>query len=179
MKNKTLCLCFLIALMSVFSCRRSYHTQQPSDTEDVIGLQKEAMMQFNQQLVEEEFEEIKNFVEQRNWNMTTTETGLWIEIYSKGEGEKAVKGKIVALKYSLSLLDGAVCYDSSSHGLKTFRLGYEDVESGLTEGVLLMSAGDKARMILPPHLAHGIAGDGDCIPQRAIIVYDVELVNNE
>ena len=56
-------------------------------------------------------------------------------------------------------------------------MGYAEVESGLHEGVQLMRVGDKSRMIMPPHLAHGILGDGDCIPRRAIIIYDVELLN--
>ena len=58
----------------------------------------------------------------------------------------------------------------------SFKVGFGGVESGLEEGVLLLRTGDKARFIMPPHLAHGLIGDGDCIPMRAIIIYDVELV---
>ena len=105
--------------------------------------------------------------------MKTTESGLWYMIYHSGQGEKAATGKIATLEYTLSLLDSTVCYS----GQKEFRLGRSRVESGLKEGVLLMRVGDKARMIMPPHLAHGLLGDGVCIPQRAIILYDVELVN--
>jgi len=58
-------------------------------------------------------------------------------------------------------------------------LGSGNVESGLEEGVLLMRVGDKALMLMPPHLAHGLTGDGDCIQRRAIILYDIELVSIE
>ena len=105
--------------------------------------------------------------------MKTTDSGLWYMIYHSGQGEKAVTGKIATLEYTLSLLDSTVCYS----GQKEFRLGQGGVESGLEEGVLLMRTGDKARMVMPPHLAHGLTGDGICIPRRAIILYDVELVN--
>jgi FKBP-type peptidyl-prolyl cis-trans isomerase len=51
------------------------------------------------------------------------------------------------------------------------------VESGLEEGILLLQEGDKARFIMPPHLAHGLIGDRDKIPARATIIYDLELVS--
>jgi FKBP-type peptidyl-prolyl cis-trans isomerase len=42
---------------------------------------------------------------------------------------------------------------------------------------LLLRVGDKARFILPSHLAHGVPGDGVKIPRRATIIYDLELIN--
>jgi FKBP-type peptidyl-prolyl cis-trans isomerase len=134
-------------------------------------------MQVNQQLVKEDYEEIKAFVANCGWDMQTTETGLWYMIYENGKGEKASTGKIATLEYTVSLLDSTVCYSSAVLGPKTFRIGRGGVESGLEEGVLLMRAGDKARMIMPPHLAHGLVGYGDCIPQRAIIIYEIELIS--
>jgi len=53
------------------------------------------------------------------------------------------------------------------------------VESGLEEGILLLRVGDKATFIMPPHLAHGLQGDGDRIPARSIIMYDVLLLKVE
>ena len=40
-----------------------------------------------------------------------------------------------------------------------------------------MRAGDKARFIIPPHLAYGLLGDENRIPARSIIIYQVELVD--
>jgi FKBP-type peptidyl-prolyl cis-trans isomerase len=40
----------------------------------------------------------------------------------------------------------------------------------------MMRAGDKARFVIPPHLAYGLLGDENRIPARAIIVYQLELV---
>jgi FKBP-type peptidyl-prolyl cis-trans isomerase len=60
---------------------------------------------------------------------------------------------------------------------KTFLIGQGGVESGLEEGILLLQEGDKARFIMPPHLAHGLIGDRDKIPARATIIYDLELVS--
>jgi FKBP-type peptidyl-prolyl cis-trans isomerase len=111
------------------------------------------------------------------WDMTESQTGLWSQIYEKGNGVTAAKGKFITLSYTLSLLDGSVCYTSDSLGYKQFLIGSGGVESGLEEGVLLLREGDKARFVLPPHLAQGLTGDGNKIPPRAIIVYDVEVIN--
>ena len=51
-----------------------------------------------------------------------------------------------------------------------------DIESGLNEAVKLMSAGDKAKLLLPSHLALGLVGDQDKIPPLAILYIDVELL---
>jgi FKBP-type peptidyl-prolyl cis-trans isomerase len=79
------------------------------------------------------------------------------------------------IDYSVSLLDGTECYSSKSTGPQEFRIGQDNVESGLHEAILLMKVGDKARFILPPHLAHGLIGDQNKIPAMSTIIYDVEL----
>lgn len=165
-------------LLFVLSCGRSYNTQQPAqDTSEMKRRKDEILLRVNRQLVEEDAEEIELYAEGKGWKLKTTESGLFYMIYESGKGEKAVTGKIVTLAYTLSLLGGTVCYSSEQSGLKEFRIGHSNVEAGLEEGVLLMRVGDKARMLLPPHLAHGLTGDGDCIPRRAIILYNVELVD--
>ena len=164
---------FILIFLFVFSCRR-YNTWQPvQDTSDE-RMRQEIVLRVNQQLVEEDAQEIEALAGRKGWQMKTTESGLWYMIYHSGQGEKAATGKIATLEYTLSLPDSTVCYS----GQKEFRLGRGgvDVEAGLEEGVLLMRVGDKARMFMPPHLAHGLTGDGVCIPRRAIILYDVELL---
>ena len=140
-------------------------------------------MRVNREMVKEDYEKIKAFAELRGWDMQTTETGLWYMIYGGGRGEKAVAGKIATVEYTVSLMDsiGTVCYSSAVSGPKVFKTGKGGadgrVESGLEEGILLLRAGDRARLIMPPHLGHGLIGDGDCIPKRAIVIYEIELVN--
>ena len=167
--------CSLFILL--FSCGRSYPPAQlpASEIIDVTALKREALIRVHQEFVEEETKAIEEFVESQGWEMKTTETGLWYMIYHAGRGERVVTGKIVTLEYTVSLLDGYVCYSSEEFGALTFMVGQSGFESGLEEGVLLLRQGDKARFIMPPHLAHGLVGDDDCIPQRAIIVYEVEL----
>jgi len=166
-----------ILFFTTFSCRR-YHTQQAEQDTNAVELQKkEVLLRVNQQLVEEEAGSIEAYAERNGWQMQATESGLWYMIYEQGQGEKASPGKIATLAYTVLLMDSTICYSSTQSGPKTFRLGQGGVEAGLEEGVLLLRVGDKARLIMPPHLAHGLTGDGNCIPRRATILYNVELLS--
>ena len=112
--------------------------------------------------------------------MKETSSGLWYAITpGAGRYKNVQTGMLVTLKYRVSLLNGNICYNSDSLGVKQFIVGKGGVESGLEEGILLLKQGDKALFIMPPHLAHGLQGDGNKIPQRAIIVYDVDLLKAE
>ena len=142
-----------------------------------VPMSKESLIRANKGLVTIDQERIEAFAERHQWDMQTTETGLWYQIYEHGDGDSASNGLIASLKYTVSLLDGTLCYSSDSTGEKTFLIGQGGVESGLEEGILKMRCGDKARFIMPPHLAHGLPGDNDKIPPRSTIVYQVELLN--
>jgi len=138
---------------------------------------KESLEKINKYLVSEDSEKIANYVARKEWNMQVSKTGLWYQIYEKGNGTKAQSEKIATLKFSVELLDGTKCYNSDSVGNKRFKIGKSGVESGLEEGLLMMQVGDKARLILPPFLNFGLLGDEAKIPPRSIIVYDIELLN--
>jgi len=109
--------------------------------------------------------------------MEVTESGLWYMVYEAGDGKMAEQGDLVALEYSVSLLDGTLCYHSDESGPLNFVVGRGGVEAGLEEGILLLRVGDKARFILPPHLAYGLLGDENKIPARSVIIYDLTLTS--
>jgi FKBP-type peptidyl-prolyl cis-trans isomerase FkpA len=134
-------------------------------------------MEVNRLLVKKDSARIAEYIKNRNWDMIETKTGLWYKIYEKGTGKKSKEGLYATINYNVELLDGTQCYSSDSLGPKRFKIGRGSVESGLEEGILLLKEGDKARFILPPHLAHGLVGDDNRIPARSIIVYDVELLS--
>ncbi len=130
----------------------------------------------NRYLVKTEKENIANYIRRHGWEMQETGSGLSYMIYEDGTGHMAEKGKVAVLKYKLWLITGDLVYSSDDRGLKTFLVGKGGVESGLEEAILLMKKGDKARLVLPSHLAYGLLGDDDKIPPRTAIIYDIELV---
>ena len=137
---------------------------------------RESLEKANRYLVKTEKENIANYIRRHGWEMKETGSGLRYMIYKNGSGIIAEKGKVAVLKYKLSLITGDLVYSSDDLGLKAVVVGKGGVESGLEEGILLMKEGDKARLILPSHLAYGLLGDEDKIPPRTAIIYDIEIV---
>lgn len=175
MMNKPFTVFLLFVLFAVPACRRN----NKEITEEEYRKTKEAMVGVNRILIKKDTEKIKAYLKRRNLNMEQTASGLWYAIIEKGEGMLVKQGQKATILYKVELLDGTPCYHSDSLGLKQFRVGRGGVESGLEEGILLLHEGDKALFIMPPHLAHGLTGDGNCIPARAIIVYEVKLIKLE
>lgn len=137
---------------------------------------KESLVKVNRYLVKSEQEDINNYIRRHKWNMKETGSGLRYMVYEHGNGSKAEKGQIAELAYKLWLINGDLVYSSEQEGLKIFQIGRGGVESGLEEGILLLNEGDKARFILPSHLAHGLLGDEKKIPPYTAIIYDLEIV---
>lgn len=106
-----------------------------------------------------------------------TSSGLRYKIEEKGNGPKAEKGQTVSVHYKGMLPDGSV-FDSSYTRNQPidFKLGKGQVISGWDEGIQLLNVGDKARFVIPSHLAYGERGAGGVIPPNATLVFDVELM---
>lgn len=137
---------------------------------------KEALINANKTAAEEESIQIDGYVRRRNLDVIKTGTGLRYIIYKNGDGEKAVIGKRAVVTYEMSLIDGTVCYSTKELGPEEFKIGSDRVESGLHEAICYMRVGDKAKIIIPSHLAHGLVGDREKIPIRSTIIYDIELI---
>ena len=167
-------LAFLIIMtLGIYSCteRNGRESREKND------VSREDLVRANQFLAGKDMELIKAYVSRRNWEMEYTGTGLGYQIYEYGTGDKVERGGTVTIEYTVSLLDGTLCYSSDEDGLKTFRVGQGGVEAGLEEGVMMLRDGDRARFILPPFLAHGLIGDQNRIPPRAVLIYEVKVVN--
>lgn len=136
----------------------------------------DTLVNANKTFVETEKDRIEGYINRRELKMEETGSGLRYMIITHTNGEQAVDGKRALVNFKVSLLDGTVCYSSDKKGPQEFLIGQDNVESGLHEGIKLMRVGEKAKFILPSHLAHGLIGDENKIPPRAVIVYDVELV---
>jgi peptidyl-prolyl cis-trans isomerase A (cyclophilin A) len=106
-----------------------------------------------------------------------TESGLRYKIINQGDGVQAEKGKTVSVHYKGMLPNGKV-FDSSYDRKQPidFALGMGQVIAGWDEGIQLLKVGDKARLVVPSHMAYGSAGAGGVIPPNATLVFDVELV---
>ena len=108
--------------------------------------------------------------------MQGTSTGIYYMIYRHGNGQQPVVGDYATVSYSISLLDGTLCYDSKKDGPKRFRVGEDIEESGVHQAVEMMHTGDEGLFIIPSNLAQGLVGDRDKIPPGAVVIYDIHLL---
>lgn len=166
----------MLVIMMV-SCQMGEEKAQKSSKRPGNKEIKENLIRTNQYLVKAEEQNIKDFVERHAYQMQETGSGLWYEIYQQGKGESAQKDKVAEIRFTISLLSGEIIYRTEEEGIKEFLIGKGRVESGLEEGILLLKVGDRARFIIPSHLAFGLLGDLEKIPEKATIVYDLELLN--
>jgi FKBP-type peptidyl-prolyl cis-trans isomerase FkpA len=166
--------CFIlsITLLGLISCDDAPKNAAPSAKE-----LKEPLMEINKAFVKSDDEKIRRFMERHNLKMTESGTGLKYAVSGDGVGQSARPGQFAKVNFRSRLLDGTVCYSSEESGPEEFLISQDNVESGLHEGITYMKQGQKAIFIMPPHLAHGLLGDKNKIPPRAIVVYDVELLN--
>jgi peptidylprolyl isomerase len=108
----------------------------------------------------------------------TTASGLQYIEETAGEGREAEPGTRVSVHYTGMLDDGTVFDSSYDRGEPiSFVLGIGQVIPGWDEGIDLMAAGGKGRLIIPSELAYGSAGAGGVIPPDATLTFDVELVD--
>ncbi|WP_411359596.1 FKBP-type peptidyl-prolyl cis-trans isomerase [Pseudidiomarina salilacus] len=108
-----------------------------------------------------------------------TESGLQYEILQEGEegGEQPTAEDIVEVHYEGTLIDGTV-FDSSIERGQPAVFPLNRVIPGWTEGVQLMSVGDKFRFVIPPELAYGDREvGGGAIPPKSTLIFEVELID--
>ena len=138
---------------------------------------QESLLESNKQAAKLENEQIEQYIKRRQWDVVSTGTGLRYFVYQNGTGVQAKEGNVVSVFFTISLLNGKICYTNvGSDKPEQFIVGHDDVESGLHEGIQQLKVGDKAMLIIPSHLAHGLVGDLNKIPPQSTIIYDIELV---
>lgn len=166
---------FLSGILLLMACGNSA-VEPPQQKDDSLEYKK-PLMNVNQDLVKKESAQIEDYIARYQWDMKETGTGLRYNIYKKGNGPAGAKEMRATIRFTVNLINGQVVYDSKTDGLKSFELGKAEVESGLEEGIMMMHVGDRAKLIIPSHLAFGLLGDENKIPKRATLIYDVELVS--
>ena len=163
-----------ISLLTFLNACREKSTVPPSEQE--IARTKKDLVEENKRNHQIEIAAIKAFIDTSNWPMQETPTGLHYWIYEQGNGDTAKKDDHVLISYTISLLDGTICYNTDAANAKEIHIGHGNIETGLHEALQLMHAEDKARFIFPSHLAFGLTGDSQKIPQRSTLVYDIQLL---
>ncbi len=153
------------------------HQQQHDQSGGKNTDYQEQLLDANKAAVKTEAQQIRDYIRRHRWKMQETGTGLLYSIYKKGTGPAAETGRIATIQYDVSLINGREIYNSDQLGPLQFTIGKGGVPSGLEEGILLMHVGDRAKFVIPSHLAYGLLGDQNKVPPKATLIYDVKLTN--
>ena len=166
----------MLLLFSVFSCEeKPQHQPVPISKNEM----KNSMETANRYLLNEEEEDIANYIKRHGLEMTSTGTGLRYQILKQGSEKRIEKGEKVTLEYELGSIAGDLFYSSEKEGVKSFIVGEGGVESGLDEAMTYLHWGDQAKLIIPFHLAYGLHGDDNRIPEYATLVYTIKVIDNQ
>lgn len=142
---------------------------------DEVAIKKQ-FEKANQAIIQKENDEMDQFARSHQMNFVRTGSGIRYFVYEPSEkGDSITEGMEITMSYKVSLMDGTEVYSSKQTGKKTFKVGYENIESGIHKGVQYLKRGDKALLLVPSHLAHGLLGDYKKIPPQMPIVYEVQI----
>ena len=161
----------VIVLPLLGSCKEKPQVQQKTTIEDM----KSSMETANRYLLNEEEEDIANYIARHGLDMASTGTGLRYQIIKQGSDKPIAVGQTVTLDYELHSITGDLIYSSVNDGVKSFVVGSGTVESGLDEAMSYFHYGDYGKLIIPFHLAYGLHGDDNMIPKYATLVYTIKI----
>jgi FKBP-type peptidyl-prolyl cis-trans isomerase FkpA len=104
---------------------------------------------------------------------TKTASGLVFRSLQPGQGDSPKPTDTVRVKYRGTLVDGTEFDASAGEDAASFPLN--GVIPCWTEGLQLMKAGEKARLVCPSEIAYGDRGHGS-IPPGSTLVFEIDLV---
>ena len=164
-----------LVLLSLFSCGE---TQEPEKTYSKAEY-KTILENSNKVKTLREEDDIRNYIKRRGWNAEQTGTGVYIVKYETGKSTDSLicPGNAVRVTFTVSLLDGTLCYSTKDApmGQLEFVVEKADFESGLHEALTHLRKGDKAIILIPSHRAHGLLGDMEKIPALSTVIYDIQI----
>jgi FKBP-type peptidyl-prolyl cis-trans isomerase len=136
----------------------------------------EQLIRANTYMQQRHQDHIAAFLERVGWQAEKTASGLWLVLEKKGTGKGIGLGSRVSYSFESTLLDGTPCYQASILDPKVITMGKGEVESGVEQGLQLLSEGAEAILMIPPHLAHGNFGDRKKIPGNSVLIYRLRVL---
>jgi FKBP-type peptidyl-prolyl cis-trans isomerase len=102
-------------------------------------------------------------------------SGLQYKVIKAGTGAQPKISDVVTVHYKGRFIDGTE-FDSSHKHNKPVQFGLDQVISGWTEALQLMTVGSTWELVVPASLAYGDAGNGVIEPGK-LLVFEIELLS--
>jgi FKBP-type peptidyl-prolyl cis-trans isomerase FklB len=106
--------------------------------------------------------------------VTTLPSGVQYRVIRAGKGKKPTANSSVVCKYKGTLINGD-SFDMSE-GKKPAVMRVSGFLAGVKEAVMLMTAGSKWEIVVPPQQAFGASGNRGVGP-NAVVVYQMEILS--
>ncbi|MDR1553733.1 MAG: FKBP-type peptidyl-prolyl cis-trans isomerase [Prevotellaceae bacterium] len=185
-KNYAMLNTLLFVLICFTSCNGNNDKTDSFQPKSAVNVRKN-IEKANKILIEKDKDKIESFLRRHNLQAIFDSTGFWFVEIEKGNGTKIENGALVALQGAINLIDGTPCYTYAEDNPLVFVVGksnelsevanVQNAVSGLHSALVLMENQSRYVFVFPPHLAHGIIGDGNNIPPRSILIYDIKVLD--
>lgn len=142
------------------------HSSSPSN--------EDKMLRANRYLNTKDMLVVDGYIERHGVKMALSDFGFYYRCVEHGGAKPIKSGSVVLYEYKVHLIDGTPL-DSTGAELAQIVIDKSDGIAGLHEGLKLFHEGDSAQFIFTPHSAFGLVGDGEKIPSRATLVYNVRV----
>jgi FKBP-type peptidyl-prolyl cis-trans isomerase FkpA len=165
----------LACVLLMASCRENRNEEESGQRPEVTDkMLREQLIRVNRQLLQKENDEMDYYEKSHKMPFVRTPSGIRYYVYKpSASGDSIRESMRIDLDFEIRLLDGTLCYTSKTEGRRTVTIGHDDVESGIHRGLQYLKRGDKALLMLPSSLAHGLLGDFKKIPPQMPIVCDI------
>lgn len=163
-------------LLLFISCASDTNEQKKKEL-DIVKL-KEQFIIANRHNLQKERDIIEQYIRNHNQPYKYTPQGIYFYLIKADEKSDSIRsGQTIKVEYKIYLLDGTLCYQSESGKPQTVIVEKDQTESGIHRGLQMMRKGERARMIIPSYLAHGLLGDFDKIPPQSPIMADITVLH--
>ena len=160
-------------LLLCYACNNTPIIEVDNDNDNELD---ERLLNANKYISRSEQTQIDGFVARNGWDMTTLSSGVRIQEHSIGSGRKIDYEDTVTIRYTIETITGIVIYKDVE---ETLVIGHNNTIIGLDAALRSLHFGSHARLIIPSDMAYGIVGDGDRIPSRTVLYYQLEIDNME
>jgi FKBP-type peptidyl-prolyl cis-trans isomerase len=141
------------------------------------GIPKNAVLIFEIETVADlpalEQARIGEYLMENGLTADTTSSGLHYIIEDEGTGDNPTANATVTINYQGSFINGAI-FDATN--ISPAQINLQNVIPGWREGIPLFKRGGVGTIILPSALGYGISPPQG-IPQNAILIFEVELID--
>lgn len=155
-----------------------------NEKDAMAAMEKQNLEAFNQQpgLVEQRKKDeaaIENYLKANNIQTERTTWGAYVQVLQPGNGEKAINGQFMMLRYTGKSLDGKIFDSNNKPGaeLLPFQVGAGGMIPGFADAVKGLREGAKANIYLPSVTAYGAQGSPPAIQPNENIMFEVEVVD--